>query len=266
MTGAVAAAALFCLSQEVQAKSSILSAWNALYPNSQSETNAAGAGSSCLLCHQSMSAPNYNAYGWNIYLGINSGGLSYTAAILAAEPANSDSDPTASSNLVEVNADTQPGYTAGPNNTWYWNTGSTVSNQSPPSGILGNLDPVPNPWTDLGYGLAGTGGATPLLAGTGTLVGGTPAGLSLSNALPGSSTWLFIGLTQVNTPLRGGTLVPSADFLVPNLPVNGSGALAIGTTWPPVPSGTAVYFQYWVIDAGAPSGVSASNGLEAMTQ
>ena len=266
--GAIAAAALFCYSQEAQATSTILNAWRSLYPNSASETNAAGGGATCLLCHQSVSPRNYNAYGWNIYVGMDTGGLSATAAMLAAEPADSDLDPTASSNLIEVNADTQPGYTPGAVNTWYFENGTTFVNQSPPTGILGTLDPLPDPWTDLGFGLAGTGGVTPVLTGTGTLAAGTPMSLSLTNALPGSSAWLFIGLAQANTPFRGGTLVPllpSPEFLIPSLPVNGSGSLVIGTNWPPLPSGTAVYFQYWVVDAGGPYGASASNGIEALT-
>ena len=262
--GTFAIAGLLCVSQGAQAKSSILTAWNAVYPSSQSAVNAAGAGSSCNLCHQSLSPRSFNGYGWAIRININAG-MSNTNAILAAESADSDNDPTGSSNLVEITADTQPGYTTGANNTWFFEDGTTTTNQMPPAGILGSLDPVPNPWTDLGNGLAGTGGVTPVLTGTGTLMPGTPFGITLSNALPSSQAFLFIGLSQANLPFRGGTLVPTPDFFVPGLPVNGAGQLVIGANWPGLPSGTAVYFQYWVVDPVGPFGASASNGLSGVT-
>ena len=122
-----------------------------------------------------------------------------------------------------------------------------------------------SPWTDLGHGLAGTGGVTPLLVGSGTLQPGTPVSLTLSRALQNSQAWLFLGLSQANLPFRGGTLVPSNDFLFPNLPVNGVGELVLGTNWPPLPSGTAVTFQYWIVDPAGPFGASASNGLMGTT-
>ena len=121
------------------------------------------------------------------------------------------------------------------------------------------------PWVDLGHGLAGTGGQTPFLIGTGTLQPGTPATINLSHALPGSTAFLFIGLSEVDLPFRGGTQVPSLDFPLVPLPVDGSGKLMLGTNWPPVPSGTAVYFQYWVLDPSGPFGASASNGVVGTT-
>ena len=120
-------------------------------------------------------------------------------------------------------------------------------------------------WTDLGNGLAGTGGITPILSGSGTLQAGAPATISLSNALPGSSAWLILGLAQINMSFRGGVMVPSMDVIFPGLPVSGTGDLVLATAWPPVPSGTPIYFQYWVVDAAGPYGASASNGLVGTT-
>ena len=132
-------------------------------------------------------------------------------------------------------------------------------------GVSDLIDIYRDTWFDLGLGLAGDGDVTPQLAGNGNLVAGTPAVLTLSDALPGSQAWLFLGLSQIDVPFRGGTLVPSTDFLFPALPINGSGELVIGANWPPLPSGTAVYFQYWVVDPAGPFGASASNGLVATT-
>jgi len=121
------------------------------------------------------------------------------------------------------------------------------------------------PWMNLGHGLAGTGGVVPRLTGTGSLQPGTPASLTLQDALPGSQAWLFLGLSELNAPFKGGTLVPATDYLFSRLPVNGAGELVIGTNWPAAPSGTSIYFQYWVVDPAAPFGASASNGLAGTT-
>jgi len=121
------------------------------------------------------------------------------------------------------------------------------------------------PWDDLGNGLAGTGGITPLLVGDGALTTGSSASVTLSGALPNSQAWLLFGLSQVDVPFRGGILVPSPDIVLAALPISGTGDLALATTWPALPSNTAVTFQYWVIDPAGPVGVSASNGLSGTT-
>ena len=69
--------------------------------------------------------------------------LSPGAAI--AEGVDSDGDGT--TNLAEINAGSQPGWTAGNNNTIYDLDGTTVvsANQPPPATITGPLDPAPVP-------------------------------------------------------------------------------------------------------------------------
>lgn len=120
-------------------------------------------------------------------------------------------------------------------------------------------------WTDLGNGLAGTGGLTPELVGTGSLVPGAAASLVLSDALPGSQTWLLIGLSQIDAPFKGGVLVPSPDIVIPALPVFAGGGLTLPFAWFTVPSGTAVFFQHWVLDPGGVLGFAASNGVVGVT-
>jgi len=122
------------------------------------------------------------------------------------------------------------------------------------------------PWENLHLGLAGTGGLTPQLVGAGLLSDGTANQVQLTGALENTTTNLLIGLSRIDLPFFGGTLVPFPDFFFFSLPVDAGGNHTFGFTWPAgVPSGTSFYFQQWVFDPGAPFSFSASNGLSATT-
>jgi hypothetical protein len=122
-----------------------------------------------------------------------------------------------------------------------------------------------DPFTDQGNGLAGTNGV-PVLTGSGTLAPSTPIGLLLTNALPGSTTTLIIGLTAINAPFKGGVLVPAPNILLPGLLTGPSGSLALVSPWPAgIPSGVALYVQAWIHDAAAVKGFAASNALHLVT-
>ena len=121
-----------------------------------------------------------------------------------------------------------------------------------------------NPWTDLGQSLPGTSG-TPVLAGSGSLAGGTLATLALTHAPSSSPALLVVGLNALNAPFKGGVMVPDLDVLV-SLSTNAAGAITLNATWPSsLPSGTDVWFQWWISDAGGPSGFAASNALLGTT-
>lgn len=114
----------------------IMSAWDTRYSSSNSSV-AAG----CQLCHQGVSGGNgWNAYGWAVRSEFLANGKNADAAFISVESLDSDMDPTASSNLTEINADTQPGWTTGAVNTIYFKDGSTLINQLAPS--VGTLDPI----------------------------------------------------------------------------------------------------------------------------
>ncbi|RKY18922.1 MAG: hypothetical protein DRQ55_12060 [Planctomycetota bacterium] len=120
-------------------------------------------------------------------------------------------------------------------------------------------------WNDLGHALAGALG-DPNLTGSGDLLPLTPVSTSLSNALPGGSAWLLIGLSALNAPFKGGVLVPNGDMIVGPLGIDGAGELNLSSFWPSgVPSGFTTYFQYWIPDAAGVKGYAASNGLGATT-
>jgi hypothetical protein len=124
--------------------------------------------------------------------------------------------------------------------------------------------PNTTPWVDEGHGLAGAGGV-PRLDGYGQLGDGLVIDVALTNALPNSSAWMVIGLSQLLLPLKGGVLVPSPDVVLEGLPTDGDGRLVITTPWPAGLSGFTVSIQCWVVDAAGPVGVSASNGISGLT-
>jgi hypothetical protein len=134
--------ALLIRSGTAMATSGLLRTWQGIYSGSLSDDNVInGTGRGCQLCHQAVNGGNnWNVYGWDMKLQLDAG-RSDSAAILDIEAIDSDLDSTGSTNLEEITADTQPGWTDGPNNTIYFANGSTLINQNPPANILGNLDP-----------------------------------------------------------------------------------------------------------------------------
>ncbi len=125
------------------------------------------------------------------------------------------------------------------------------------------LDPTRSPWVDVGQALAGAGGA-PLFFGEGDLVAGQPMAVTLAGAAPGAPATLVVGLSELSDPFKGGVLVPSTDLLIVGLVTDALGDILLFDDWPAgVPSGTTFWFQYWIEDAGAPKGLSASNAVRA---
>jgi probable HAF family extracellular repeat protein len=125
------------------------------------------------------------------------------------------------------------------------------------------MTPVDN-WAGLGGGLPGSAG-TPQLDGAGTLIGGTLARLTLSDAKPLSTAWFVLGLSVLNAPFKQGVMVPNPD-LIAALATDAAGEVELPLVWPlGIPADTNVWFQYWVSDAAAPAGFASSNGLVGST-
>jgi hypothetical protein len=124
-----------------------------------------------------------------------------------------------------------------------------------------------DPWFDLGFALAGTHGL-PRLDGTGSLQGGTAYTVTLTGALEGVTSYLVVGFSSLFAPFRGGVLVPDPappGFFVA-LPTDAGGGFVIADTWPDdVPPNVSLFLQAWIEDPAGPTGLSASNGLEAIT-
>lgn len=125
--------------------------------------------------------------------------------------------------------------------------------------------PLPAPWTDLGLALSGSTGE-PQLLGTGTLIGGQPASIDLSNANPSAPAALFVGLSNTPTPFKGGTLIPIPSLLVLPTATSPAGTIGLPFAWPTgLPSSLSIYHQYAIKDAVAVQGVALSNALKSTT-
>ena len=120
-------------------------------------------------------------------------------------------------------------------------------------------------WYDLGSGLAGTTGV-PLFIGSGPLKGGTALTLTLANAAPSSAGILVVGVSQLDAPFFGGTMVPALDIILP-IATNVSGDLVLPAVWPSgLPPGVSIYMQCWVINSTNTGVNGGSNGLRAVGQ
>ncbi len=120
------------LSPPAYATPAFLNAWRSAYPNSTSEENLS---SPCKLCHRGPFT-EFNPYGW----AFRENGHDFGAI----ESFNSDADPSGATNLEEINANTQPGWTEGANNIIRSRTsGSIVSENALPAELVaGMYDPV----------------------------------------------------------------------------------------------------------------------------
>lgn len=121
----------------VSAFPGFLTTWGGKYPASMSDDNAG-----CYLCH-GTSTSNWNAYGNAVKQEYDTNGGNISAAIDTVASDNSDSDAAGASNAKEANANTQPGWMYGNNNTIYNSSGGVISSNQPPnSSVTGKLDPV----------------------------------------------------------------------------------------------------------------------------
>jgi hypothetical protein len=117
------------------------------------------------------------------------------------------------------------------------------------------------PFFNLGQALPGTNGAA-LLKGSGSLAPSAPTTFVVQGGAPNAPAALILGLSQLNLPLFGGTLVPSPDIFIQPLTLNNFGSLTFTAPWPPAfPSGASLYLQTWFLDAGAQQGVAATNAV-----
>ena len=118
----------------------------------------------------------------------------------------------------------------------------------------------------LGGALSGSGSVDPTLVGFGPLTSGSQNSVLLKWVPQGVPAYLVTGFAVLDAPFKGGTMVPYPTLITPV--VTGSGAMGITIlpfTLPTVPPGFQFYMQYWIQDAGAVHGFSASNGLRGTT-
>ena len=123
----------------------------------------------CATCHLAIgnNGQGFNAYGFSINTLVD-GGMTFEAAMTAVEAL--DADGAGGSNLEEITANAQPGWTSGFNPTWNMK-GIEGDPEIAPSGILGDLDPgTANvaPSAVVGGPYSGTAGSPVLFDGSGS--------------------------------------------------------------------------------------------------
>lgn len=120
-------------------------------------------------------------------------------------------------------------------------------------------------WARLDGALAGVAGPPQFVA-SGCLAAGGDIAFKLSKAAPTAQAVLFLGLSDIHFPFKGGTMVPAPDLLVFGT-TNAFGKVNLSTTWPTgTPSGFSLWLQYWIADAAGPSGFAASNAVRGDVQ
>lgn len=270
------------LGSVVSAYPSYLTNWRTVYPNSTTDDNVVnGTGSSCVLCHFATGGgKNWTGYGWKMRQNILAG-QPVNTAIANAGPFDSDADPTASSNLVEITANTQPGWTPGAHNTEYFDNGSTTTNLNPPAGIQGTLDPAcSGSIATYCTGKVNSLGCTPAISMTGapSATAGTGCTLSTVNVI-GNKNGLFFHSTtgSLGAPFHGGFLCvksPTKRHATQNSGGTGgtcngvfnedfNAYIAAGTD-PALVAGAPVWIQNWSRDPASASTDSLSNAVTAV--
>ena len=204
--------------------------------------------------------------------------MSLSAAIAACEPFDSDLDPTGSDNLTEINADAQPGWTVGANNTIYFKNGSTTPGTTPPA-ILGDMDPPGCTVTT--YCTASTtslAGCAAMLSASGSASVAQPALFTISSgAVPGKNLGLmyFSDKGQAANPFgtQGGFICVKPGFRTPPRGAGGTSGVCDGTyaftladlvaSGPGIITvGNTIDAAMWFRDPGNPDGFALSNGIE----
>jgi hypothetical protein len=126
-------------------------------------------------------------------------------------------------------------------------------------------------FTEYGTGLAGSGGLTPALSGSGSTVVGQNFTIDLVDALGGATAAFAVGFDRAEIPFMGGSLLvnpPLTVFLTVltgTAGVAGAGEFHAGSSFPDGSlAGITFQIQIWTDDPGAVGGVGLSNGLEVL--
>jgi len=122
--------------------------------------------------------------------------------------------------------------------------------------------PAGSPFLDVGSALGGTNGY-PIQLASGTLVAGQPFAFTVKNGPPSGAAFHIVGLSALNAPFKGGTLVPSLTLINGPFPLSPEGKLTLAGGWPAGGSGLTLWAQFWMPNGGGPSGLVASSGVRA---
>jgi len=106
--------ALVAYATSLLARPVFFAAWADKYPNSNSDEIG------CQLCHVNVAGNSpWNVYGWEFRNAYDANNFDVNAALNALEGLSLDGDPTGATVLDSIRAGLQPGWTEGPNNTFF---------------------------------------------------------------------------------------------------------------------------------------------------
>ena len=124
---------------QAHARSEYLGNWQNLYPGSTSDTQAGRQGG-CQLCHTDSNG-EVNGYGLSIAQQLGFNRVDDASAEIQAVQGD-DGDGQGDSNLIEITADSQPGWTTGNNPIFDTGNGSAQGTLNPAGiGVQPPLDP-----------------------------------------------------------------------------------------------------------------------------
>ena len=130
--------------------------------------------------------------------------------------------------------------------------------------MAGTLPPMTG-FRNLGGGTAPTGSPS-VLTGVGSIVPGSPIGLSLNGAPANASTWLIVGDRAAPTVMYGLTFATTPLSIIGPFSTGAFGELRMPYVAPLSPSiGAELAVQYWTVDPVS-MGLTGSNGLLARFQ
>ena len=131
------------MAPQVHAFNNILNTWQGIYGpgGTNGDNSLSGDNASCELCHADGDTGLWNEYGSQLEVLINSG-TAAAAAMVQIEGNTSVNINGGTSFRDEIQADAQPGWTTGNNNTIYNNGGVVDTNNVPPPAGIGDLDPA----------------------------------------------------------------------------------------------------------------------------
>jgi hypothetical protein len=107
----------------------------------------------------------------------------------------------------------------------------------------------------------------PILGGSGTLEGGTPVSIGITDGPSAGFANVYVGLGTIFAPFKGGVFVPSPDFAINGFPLDLSGDGTLPGVMPALPPGLTFFTQAWMADPLATTGLgaTATNGLSLTT-
>ncbi|HEX5051324.1 MAG TPA: VCBS repeat-containing protein [Planctomycetota bacterium] len=123
-------------------------------------------------------------------------------------------------------------------------------------------DALVDEWVGLGGALPGSNAAIPVLVGSGALIAGNTVRLDVRDALPAATAFFLVSTSVDCQPLLSGIMFPDNPIITQPLLASSLGTAQLSFVLPgAVPSGTTLVVQTWMLDAGNPGGVSATNAV-----